>query len=481
MGNFLKNLLKNNTNSVEVINNNSTNQEKNLNSETEKATPIEMEEFGYEQAKKFKGDMIGLTINLQKLYYIFKRKYEKEQSELKAPYVEEKNQKEIEFSAIQASIDFLNEEKIPETERKIQNIKENKIPEVEQIAKGKIEKITQTDIPEQENKIDKLKDEKKYIIAHPEEFIGEKPSKFAFIIEIILLTFLTIYLFVFYSSASYSAFFKDFGKTIDEMATWNAIFDPQAVANAINAGITELIFILTIPFVFLGLGYLLHKFQEKKSYIKLLSVFVFAFLFDSLLAYEIVEKIYSIKKLNSFENMPEYTLNIAFQDINFWIIIFSGFMVYILWGFVFDYFINTYEKFDIVRVKIKEKNDEIKLIEEKILELNNKKEQINNNAEEEKQKEQEKIKILEDEKQNFVSELSSKKKDLKTIQSRIIQLNDILSKILVDIVETRQWFWDFFRGWARYMKECELSDVSINICQDTVVKFLEKIETENRL
>ena len=70
MGNFLKNLLKNNTNNVDVINNNMPNQETNLDSDKEKTTPIEIEEFGYEQAKKFKGDLIGLTVNLQKLYFV---------------------------------------------------------------------------------------------------------------------------------------------------------------------------------------------------------------------------------------------------------------------------------------------------------------------------------------------------------------------------------------------------------------------------
>ena len=57
---------------------------------------------------------------------------------------------------------------------------------------------------------------------------------------------------MFYSSAAYSAFFKDF--TPDDTKITQAIFDSQAIGKALADGITELIFILAIPAVFYSLN-----------------------------------------------------------------------------------------------------------------------------------------------------------------------------------------------------------------------------------
>ena len=44
----------------------------------------------------------------------------------------------------------------------------------------------------------------------------------------------------------------------------NSIFDPKAITTAadpVTGGITELILIISMPFIFIGLGFLIHKFQ----------------------------------------------------------------------------------------------------------------------------------------------------------------------------------------------------------------------------
>ena len=84
------------------------------------------------------------------------------------------------------------------------------------------------------------------------------------------------------------------------------------------------------------------------------------FIFDSILAYEITEKIYNIKKENSFNNIPDYTVSMAFQSVSFWLIIFAGFIVYVIWGFVFDFVMESYAKMDKVKVAIQEKEKQIK-------------------------------------------------------------------------------------------------------------------------
>lgn len=218
----------------------------------------------------------------------------------------------------------------------------------------------------EEKKIEDAKSEIETIRRNPSKVTNEKGSaRASFIIGLIILAALTIYLFVFYSSAAYSAFFKIF--TSSRLGTFDAIFDPQALSHAFHDGFTELILIITIPAVFLGLGFLIHKFSSDTesnrwaNYAKIAALMLVTFAFDAILAYEITEKIYNIKQQMSFSStLPDYSIPLAFQSISFWLIIFSGFVVYIIWGFVFNFVMKEYYKLDRVRVAIDTLEEKIK-------------------------------------------------------------------------------------------------------------------------
>ncbi len=213
-------------------------------------------------------------------------------------------------------------------------------------------------IAEHESKIKEIDREIANVKAKPEELDFDPMSQVGFYIGGTILVFLTIYLFVFYSSAVYSAFFKVF--TPDDTGVSQAIFDAQAIAHAWNMGVTALLFILLIPFVFLGLGFLIHKFQERDkeghiawtAYAKSFALIVVTFIFDAILAYEITEKLYELKRAGSFETMPEYNLSMAIGSVAFWVIIFSGFLVYLIWGLVFDFTMASYQGMNKVAVKV---------------------------------------------------------------------------------------------------------------------------------
>jgi hypothetical protein len=108
------------------------------------------------------------------------------------------------------------------------------------------------------------------------------------------------------------------------------------------------------------MGYLMHKFQENKQHVKFIGMIFITFLFDSILAYEITEKIYNLSKTNSFQNIPDYSISLAINRIEFWLIIFAGFLVYFVWGFIFDFTMEAYSKNDKIGVAIKEKEKQIK-------------------------------------------------------------------------------------------------------------------------
>lgn len=299
------------------------------------------QEEGHMQAGNLGGSLAGLKVCLQKLYFTFKDQIKDDhgkQEELKKP--------------IRVS---LEEQKghIARWENRIKSILEEKVPTLKQ-------------------RIETCKEEAAHIRKNPQEIIGDSGAKPSFYIGLIILLFLTVYLFTFYSSASYSAFFKEF--SLSAIGVANAIFDPQALSKGVKDGVMELVLILTIPFVFLGLGYLIHKIQEGKGFSKFFKIamlVIVTFLFDALLAYDITEKIYDIKARNSFgAEMPEFSISIALKSINFWIIIFAGFIVYLIWGFVLDFVLAAFGKLDKVKVVLREKEILTQDLNAEILQLN---------------------------------------------------------------------------------------------------------------
>lgn len=303
--------------------------------------PQSYQRYGFRQAGSMNGSIEGLKICLNRVYQEHMadmRRDEGKQEELRKPF----------------------KEKLQE----LTTLKEG--------LKNQLKTIELEIIPFKKSKIEELKKDIAEIRQHPEHYTGNHVGKIGYYIGIFILTFLTIYLFVFYSSASYSALFKEFkisDAQNDNSILAKSIFDAKAFTNALNDGTAELILILTIPFIFIGLGYLIHKFQEAKGYakyFKITALLLITFVFDCILAFEITKKIYDIKAGNSFKEIPDYTIKIAFNQVSFWLIIFAGFVVYIIWGFVFDFIMESYEKLDLLNVHIREKQDNIRGVEKEI-------------------------------------------------------------------------------------------------------------------
>jgi hypothetical protein len=294
---------------------------------------VTVEREGFNSAKEHNASTTGLGICLNRIYLDIRNKLSNDnakQNELKQPY-------KLKLHDLRAENEGF--------EKKIHKIKSEEIP-------GGLKKI------------EKIYNDIADIRANPERLTGDKSGRASFYIGLTILLFLTVYLFIFYSSASYSSFFKNF--TISELGIANSIFDAQALSKAYFDGFTELLLIVTIPAVFLGLGYLIHKISEQKGFKKFAfigALILVTFAFDAIIAYEICEKIYNIKKSNSFQDIPDYSVALAFQSINFWLIIFAGFVVYVIWGLVFDFTIDAHEKLDKIRDAIKGKEKEILAIE----------------------------------------------------------------------------------------------------------------------
>jgi hypothetical protein len=305
--------------------------------EPEEVEQISFRRFGFVQAGMMKGRTEGLRICLDAVY-------EQHMAEMRR---DENRQEEL---------------------RKPFKVNLQELLGVNEGLKSQINMYETELIPAKKTRIEELKKEIIDIRKNPEHYTGVHVGKAGFYIGVFILVLLSIYLFIFYSSASYSAFFKEF--KADDIVITKAIFDANAIGNALKAGVTELIFILTIPFVFIGLGYLIHKFQETKGfakYAKITGLLVITFFFDAIIAYEITEKIYNIKKENDLSgSLPDFSAALAFKSVSFWLVIFAGFVVYLIWGFVFDFAIEAHSKLDIVKVNIKTKREQIVALEQEI-------------------------------------------------------------------------------------------------------------------
>ena len=279
--------------------------------------------LGYNDAKNANGNSKIFKKCLDDIYQKFKdrcRKDEDEQKRLNAPYVEEQEKQKTELRK-QETIKLLKEEELKEIHDSIKKI---------------------------DNDITNVRNE-------PEKFgiDATKKPKAQFFIGLLILLPITLYLIVFYISASYSGFFKIFDST--EIIA--AIFDANALNKAISDGWLEAVFICTIPFAFMGLGYLIHMFQKDKKAgkLKVVALLIVTFIFDAILAYQIEKKIYDFDKTLTSE---PFNLRIAFTQVEFWGIIFAGFVVYIIWGFVFDFIMKEYDNIDKIKGFIKKLKDD---------------------------------------------------------------------------------------------------------------------------
>lgn len=359
---------------------------------------------GYGAALKAMGSSLNFRACLENVYTSFEqqcREQEIQQIKLKQPYIDEKNRKHSELKNTEAAISIFEEKK--------QNASE-KI----NIAKNEIEDVNHN--PE------------KYGVP------STKRPKAQFYIGLLLLVPITLYLFVFYISATYSAFFKDF--STDSLTA--AIFDAQAFNNALNAGWLEAVLIFTIPSVFLGLGYIIHMIQKGKgikNIFRLIALFIVTFLFDGLLAYQIEKKIYEFNKTP--DSLP-YNLKIALGEAEFWMIIFAGFVVYIIWGLVFDITMKEHENLDKIKGHISSKLEEIK--------------------------------VLENSKNENIEEINNLKKKTVEISGRITELQAIIDGFVLNLKQYLLYHNQYKEGWFQSVR----SEIALPLARQT--EILEQCE-----
>lgn len=264
-----------------------------------------------------------------------------------------------------------------------------------------------------QDKIEKLNTE----IEKIKEGKGNKHlAKVKFYLFAIITLGLGIYLYLFYGSAAYSAFFGD-SESIQSVS--EALFNSLAFKLAWAHGALNFFLILLFPTIFVALGVMLHNFSQEEGYfkyLKILALLFVAFIFDSLLAYKISEMFY-IPTMEA----PKYTLSMAFESGDFWFVIFCGFVSYIIWGLVYGQMMACYEEMTEGRITINRLNRQIENLNKQIAEIDSK---IQNSEE-----------IIRD----FKNKIEQLRRDLN--QMTIIHFGDVKKSLN-----------EFITGWWGYLK-----------------------------
>lgn len=219
--------------------------------------------------------------------------------------------------------------------QQIQNAEEN----IQKHSNNK-KNIQENKIPSLESKIPVLKNE----IEDAKLEITPPPLRRRVWIEVLLLLFLSTYLFIFYSSIIYTILFgredaKEFMNINGTMPDME-IFNSQAIQLALDKGIVTFLFIsffTVLPFVF---GFLFHNIKDKK--LTRWAYLLAAVLLDGLIAYLIAKNVYSIdyqagREIEIWEPIK------VFSIARFWIVLVLGAVPYLAWGALYEHITKQFD------------------------------------------------------------------------------------------------------------------------------------------
>jgi hypothetical protein len=254
------------------------------------------------------------------------------------------------------------DEKI-EKRKEIANL-EKREQEIER-ANKKFEKAILEKKKKAEEYNQKLLDLKEKKDEDPEAAKNETFSLFKFSLNLFILIMLSGYLFFFYVSAAYKALYVDFEAIADNIAqgigTGSIMPGPYELSEAISYNF--LLFL--VPFIFYAFGWAFHiilDMNHKAKFIFLGSLIAVTFTVDFLLALIIHNNTEMAKEL-----MGLGTVNWSMSS-TFYIILFLGFLVYIIWSILLDSLLNEWDKGQIQRnIKkiLKHLNKDIQNLEDK--------------------------------------------------------------------------------------------------------------------
>ena len=238
----------------------------------------------------------------------------------------------------------------------------------------------EADIKDKESKVEKYRKDLLQIresrAKDKDKLKGENFSVVKFSLNLFILAMLSVYLFFFYVSATYKALYVDFEGIAEALAagegTGSIMPGPAELAAALQ--FNYLLFV--VPFVFFAFGWAFHVILESNHRFKtvyLASLIGVTFIVDFLLAMIINSNTENAKSLMGLPTTPWYA------SPSFYIILFLGFLVYIIWSILLDAILREWDKRESVnnlKKIINHVNSDIKSLQSKLADVASLKKQI---------------------------------------------------------------------------------------------------------
>ena len=230
-------------------------------------------------------------------------------------------------------------------EERVECVKQVKELEKELEEAEKTNEQFDQDIKKKEGEIDEYRQEMLNIreirAKDNEKLKAESFSVVKFSINVFLLVMLSVYLFFFYISAAYKALYVDFEGIAESIAEGVGVGSIMPGAYELSEALQFNYLLLLVPFVFYAFGWAFHILLELKSkykFIFLTLLITVTFMVDFLLALIIHNNTESAKELMGLATIPWS------QSSTFYIILFLGFLVYIIWSILFDSLLREWDK-----------------------------------------------------------------------------------------------------------------------------------------
>lgn len=160
-----------------------------------------------------------------------------------------------------------------------------------------------------------------------------------FTLAVIVVVFLSCFLFLFYASAGYTALF---GLADDS----NGFLNTNLFQSARENGVEVLGFVILFPTLFFAVGFALHialDNQKKRINLKTINpvipIIAITFMADVILGYKISEGLHN-NAFNKGHTDTVWEFSMIFTDVTFYLVLIIGFAAYILWGFLLHFILS---------------------------------------------------------------------------------------------------------------------------------------------
>lgn len=230
-------------------------------------------------------------------------------------------------------------------EEKKERIREIKELEKEQNRREESNAQIEREVKEKEESIEEYREQllkiREVRNGDHEKLKSETFSPFKFSINLFLLVFLSVYLFFFYISATYKALYVDFEGIAERIANGEGTGSILPGAYELVEALQFNFLLLLVPFVFYAFGWAFHILLEIKNKLRGLYVamlVMLTFLVDFLLAMIIHNNTENAKSLMGME-VSHFS-----QSATFYIILFLGFLVYVIWSILLHSLLKEWEK-----------------------------------------------------------------------------------------------------------------------------------------